>query len=69
MILSNKPFSILDQLADPDSMHFMSPSDLRILATELEIHGAYQILYGLREGDKMDQIEIFVSYEKKKKKT
>jgi hypothetical protein len=61
----NEPFSILARLADPALMYPASASDLRILANELEMHGAYQIRVGRCEGDMGDMIEIFVTYEKK----
>jgi hypothetical protein len=57
-------FSILDRLPDYDRTIIASAGDMRVFFNELEMHGAYQILVGRREGDRGDMIEIFVTYER-----
>jgi hypothetical protein len=56
-------FSILDRLADSNRSIQCSAADLRILAYELESHGAYQIDIWRREADHGGAIEIVVTYE------
>jgi hypothetical protein len=63
----NKPFTILDRLADSDAPHLVSPAELRMFCNELEMFGAYQILAWRREADNGGQIEIVVTYENKPK--
>lgn len=56
-------FSIHDRLPDTGARCLGSPKDLRILANELELHGAYQIEFWTREAEHGGQIEILVTYE------
>ena len=60
-------FSILPHLSD-DRPYQGSPAELRILASELELHGMYQIQFWRREADHGGQIEIVVTYETQEKK-
>jgi hypothetical protein len=54
-------FSILERISGSDRLHIVSAAELRTFCDELE-KLPYQILAGRREGDKMDQIEIFITY-------
>jgi hypothetical protein len=65
----SQPFSILERICGSDRMHQISAEELRTLCSELSAFGSYQILAGHREGDSMDQIEVFVTYGPKEKQT
>jgi hypothetical protein len=57
MSLPKAPISILDRLADSNRPTLFSAADLRTLANELELHGAYQIEGWKRDADRGGQIE------------
>ena len=54
-------FSILERISRSDALHLVSAAELRTFCDELE-KLPYQILAARREGDKMDQVEIFITY-------
>jgi hypothetical protein len=58
-----QPFSVIDRLADSDDPRLVTAQELKALCSELELHGAYQILAWRRDADRGGQIEIIISYE------
>jgi hypothetical protein len=54
-------FSILERISGSDALHLVSAAELRTFCDELE-KLPYQILAARQEGDKMDQVEIFITY-------
>ena len=60
--MTDAPFSILDQLMDSDAPRLTSPEELRALCSELELHGAYQILAWRHKADHGGMIEIEITW-------
>jgi hypothetical protein len=60
-------FSILEKIHGSANLHLISSAELKKLCDELRKHQSIQILAGYRDGDKIDQIEIFVTYPREQK--
>lgn len=55
--------SVLDRIFGSETLHLVSAAELRMFCDELEKQ-PYQILAGWREADKVNQIEIFITYQR-----
>jgi hypothetical protein len=64
--VSQSPFTLLDRLADSDSPRLVLPAEARMLFNELEMSGDYQILAWRRDADHCEQIEMVISFPKKR---
>ena len=64
--MSAAPFTFLDRLADSDSPRLVSPAEARMFFNDLEMSGDYQILVWRRDADHCEQVEMVISFPKKR---
>jgi hypothetical protein len=64
--MSAAPFTFLDRLADSDSPRLVLPAEARMFFNELEMLGDYQILAWRRDADHCEQVEMVISFPKKR---
>lgn len=64
--MSSALFTLLDRLADSDSPRLVLPAEARMFFNELEMLGDYQILAWRRDADHCEQVEMVISFPKKR---